>query len=167
MTKIRNIKSVLPEFTSGTYLVLVNPENIPHLVLLHQGKYYSLTYEGVEVGKDFGPYFEKLKRLNKKILFVTIDGLKKDPENVFSKYLFASKEEASCLSPIKELLLEDSNANLIFELMPELYAQKMIGDTFQIGMHDLIEDGQFNMSKYSKTDVDNYIQSLRNKYVER
>lgn len=167
MSKILNLREDFCDIDEGTFLLLVEPHNIPHLVFLQDGRYYSLTYKGVELGFSFPPYLEKLVRLQKKIIFLEVDRSKESPFQVFSDYVAAGEDDQTCFFPIKQLLKPESEAQLIFELIPELYADGIIKDAMHFGLNELLdEEGNFELSEYTKSDVLAYIANLKEKYAE-
>ena len=167
MSKILNLKEELCDLDAGTYLVLVEPQNIPHLVFLQDGRYYSLTYKGTELGFSFPPYLEKLIRLQKKIIFLEVEHSEQSAFQVFSDYVAAGENDQTCFYPIKQLLLPNSQANMIFELVPELYANGLIKEALHQGMSEnLDESGDYQMSTYSKADILDHIANLKEKYAE-
>ena len=125
---------------SKNYLVLVSPEKIPHLVLVTHNKYYSLTYKEAELGKDAGRYLDLLKRLNKAML-------------VFDLHADLSKIDV---------------AEMIFELIPELNANKLIGNCYHLRLENFLsESGEFELRTYTKEMIFSYIQQLKEKDVSR
>lgn len=167
MAEIKNIEGGMYDLDEGSYLILVNPEKIPHLVYLQDGRYYSLTYKGIELAYSFFPYLEKLVRAQKKFIVLEMDVIDKSPFQVFSKYL-ETYEESTCFYPVRDLLAENSKAEMIFELIPELYDLDVIKSARHFGMEDLIDkNGNFKMSEYSLEEIKSYIAKLKSKYVER
>jgi hypothetical protein len=168
MTKIKSIKEGLVDFESGSYLVLINPERIPHLVFLKDGRYYSLTYKGVELAFSFAPYIERLVRTKKKIIFLELTITADEPFKVFNEYIEAGHQNTTCFYPIKQLVLSDSKAEMIYQLIPDLYENNLIKSASHLGLNDLLdEDDSFVLNEYSKQDIIDYIQALKNRYAER
>lgn len=167
MTKILNIREDFCDIDEGSYLLLIEPQNIPHLVFLQDGRYYSLTYKGVELGFSFPPYLEKLVRLKKKIIFLQVERSVESPFLVFSDYATAGDHDQTCFYPIKQLLLPESRAEMIFQLIPELYAAGKIKDAMHFGLTSLLENNtDFNLPVYTKADVLRHIANLKEKYAE-
>ncbi|MBK9591604.1 MAG: hypothetical protein IPO32_08860 [Crocinitomicaceae bacterium] len=86
MTKLSNVVPFPGADKNKTYLLLISPESIPHLCIIHNGLYYSLTYKECENAKDFNQYLQFLLRAKRKMLFVEIDRIAENPWNVFKKY---------------------------------------------------------------------------------
>ncbi|MCB9222827.1 MAG: hypothetical protein R2780_10850 [Crocinitomicaceae bacterium] len=167
MAKIVDLKKGLGDIEEGSFLVLVSPEKIPHLIYLQDERYYSLTYKGVELAFSFLPYLERLLRTNKKMIFLELNTKGNEPFNVFSQFEEAGYESTTCLDPIKSILLPESKARMVFEFIPELYENGMIKSAFHIGLDDLVDaDNDFELNEYSREEVINYIDLLKGKYVE-
>lgn len=168
MAEILNLKNGICDTEKGSYLLLINPRQIPHLVYLQDGRYYSLTFKGIELGFSFSPFLEKLIRLKKEVIFLEVEKPNQSPFEVFNNYVVAGEQEHTCFYPIKQLLLENSSAQMIFELIPELYMNGMIKSALQIGLNDFIQEGDnFKMNTYSKADILNHISDLKKRYAER
>jgi hypothetical protein len=167
MSKLLNLQNGLTDIESGTYLILINPERIPHLVYLHDGRYYSLTYKGVELAFSFLPYLDRLIRTKKKMIFIELDVELLNAFEVFSSYKNAGDDQKTCLNPVKELILPESKAEMVFQLIPELYKNGLIKSVSHIGLEDMLDEkGDFELTEYAKEDIINYIQLLKNRYVE-
>lgn len=167
MAKVKNLRKGLTDIDNGCHLILINPEKIPHMVYLQDGRYYSLTYQGVELAFSFLPYLDRLLRTKKKMIFLELDVTGLEPFTVFSEYAEAGDDQATCLDPVKRLLLPESKAEMVFQLIPELYEKGLIRAVCQVGMEEMLdENGDFELNEYSKEAVFNYIELLKNKYVE-
>lgn len=164
MPKLKNVVQFDKIDPKSTYLLLVNPEKIPHLILIKNGRYFSLTYKESVVDQDFHHYFKKLKRLNKKMIFIR---LSLDPNTVnqeFSNYLAANSTDLTCFVPIKNILLPKSKAEMIHELIPELYENQFIEEVSHLNLDsELNDNGEFSLSVYTKKMIFSYIQHLKNK----
>jgi len=165
------IFSVLP-FSSpavgNTYILLISPDQIPHVAIVHRMKYYSLANFGLISGEDFGPYLKALKRLKKGLIFLDLGELETSPENGFRKYDKAVAGGPTCLAPIKDFVHPESKAQFAFEFVPELYAAGKIIAASQLNFSDKIDDkGNFRMSVYSHSDIDQYIHSINEENARR
>ena len=154
--------------SSKTYLVLVSAEKIPHLVLVSEEKYYSLTYKEAELEKDAKHYLELLERLNKTVLFFELAESLGNVRATFSNYLSANTKDTTCFVPVKQLLAPSSKAEMIFQLIPELIDNKKIADCFHLRLNNyLSETGEFTLRTYTKEMIFLYIQQLKDKDARR
>lgn len=153
---------------SKNYLVLVSPEKIPHLVLVTQNNYYSLTYKEAELGKDAGRYLDLLKRLNKAMLVFELHADLSKIDAAFANYIAADSANTTCFVPIKSLIAPESKAEMIFELIPELNANKLIGNCYHLRLEKFLSiSGEFELRTYTKEMIFSYIQQLKDKDVSR
>lgn len=168
MPKVIDLQKLEEVNPSSVYLVLISPEAIPHLALVHKGKYYSLTHKKSIIGELFQPYYNFLSRSNRKMIFIEIIDDISDPEEMFAEYTKANMEAITCLLPIKDCLLPKSKAEFIYELIPDLYLAGKISGAFYVNLEDDLTDlGDFNLSVYPKKAIFSYIESLNEKYVKR
>ena len=72
MAEVKNIAKFDRIDSKSTYLVLISPEKIPHLIIVQQNKYYSLTYKKSVIAEDFDSYLKFLKKSGKKVLLLEI-----------------------------------------------------------------------------------------------
>lgn len=152
----------------STYLLLISPESIPHLCIVHGGLYYSLTYRGCEIGKDFSVYLQALVRGKRKMLFIEIPGVITNPWNIFKKYEKLSDTDLTCIVPVKETLMPQSSAEFVFELIPELKEQGRIRAVYHLNMEsDLHKSAEFTLREYSKEAIYTYIKSLNERELKR
>lgn len=168
MPKVIGLKKLDVINPSSTYLLLISPETIPHLALVHKGAYFSLTHKKSIIGEEFQPYFNFLNRAKRKMIFIEIQNVVNDPLGAFRAYSKANKEEITCLFPVKDCLLPESKAEFIYELIPDLYLAGKVADAFHVSLEDDLTDlGDFNLSIYPKEAIFSYIESLNQKYVKR
>lgn len=167
MSRVVNIHQYQGIDSNATYLLLINPERIPHIVLVDKETYYSLTYKGTEIGEASG-YLMALKRAGKKVLLLELSGFDKDPISIFNSYVKADTDSVTCLFPVRDYLLPGSEARFIFELIPELYKAETIQSAQQINMDEqIIEGGEFVLNTYDQQAIYNYIGHLNKRDAER
>ena len=165
MYSVKGVKPLNQKDFPGQYLVLINPEKIPHLIVVQGNKYFSLTNSESIVNENFKPYFSKLKRAKRKLLLFELKPSKIDLAAVFEQYKSVNTESITCLVPVKESLLKNSNAKFVFELIPELYEANLINSALQLNLEDeLTSLGEFNLNTYSLEDIFNYIKHLNSKH---
>lgn len=170
MAIIKNIQPLTELDKKTTYLVLISPEKIPHLAIVENDKYYSLTHKKAVIGDDFESYLRFFKQSQRKILLIEVklELSKAKIEDVFKRFSKAAVNDNTCLAPIKSYLFKESKANFVYELVPELQEKKLIGQSFHINMdEDIDESKQYQLRKYTKDDIFSYIDSLNKKYANR
>ncbi|MBI3133285.1 MAG: hypothetical protein HYZ14_01285 [Bacteroidetes bacterium] len=168
MTRLSNVIPFPGAERTKTYLLLVSPESIPHLCLIHGGLYYSLTYKECENARDFVPYLASLVRAKRKLLFVEIDRVAENPWTIFKKYEKLAGLDLTCLQPIKETIFENSNAGFVFELIQELQNADRIKQVYHMNMEpDFKNQDFFSLREYSKEAIFTYIQALNEKHAKK
>lgn len=165
---IRGIKKWDEVNPESTYLMLISPQEIPHLVLVSKNAYYSLTHKKSVFDEPVQPYLKFLQRSGKSVLIAELRVEPLELSTIFKRYQKANTDEITCLLPIREALLPNSSANFVFELIPELLGQDLIGAFYQLNMDDLVnQSNDFELSTYSKEAIFSYIESLNEKYAKR
>ena len=168
MGKVFSVTELDAVDNAASYLLLINPDKIPHLVYIQSGKYYSLTYKESLIDLPFDHYFKKLKKLKKKMLFIELVESSSKAQEVFSNYLKADTGTTTCFVPIKDLILPNSKSEMIFELIPELYENQMIKKVSHLNLAaDLDESKDFTLSVYNKDLIFSYIKALNKKDASR
>ena len=161
MSEVIDLKPFEGLEIDGTYILLVHPQTIPHLMFIHHENYFSLTHKDVEVNLPIKPLMKKLTRLNKRMVFIKIKKMDIDPIRIFSKYEKVDDQLITCLYPIKELLLPDSKAEMIFELIPELYENGLVESASQYNLTEYLDStGNFTLNEYKKQAIFSYIEQL-------
>lgn len=168
MTRLSNVIPFPGAEKNKTYLLLISPESIPHLCIIHGGLYYSLTYKECESARDFASYLPFLVRAKRKLLFVEIDRIAENPWTIFRKYEKLAGTGFTCLQPVKETIFEKSQAEFVFELIQELQQQNRIKQVYHMNMEpDFKDQDYFSLREYSKDAIFTYIQALNEKHTKK
>ena len=85
MFKVKSVQAMSDLKPKATYLLLISPEQIPHLVVVSEGRYYSLTNRKSVFDADFESYYTFLKRSKRKVLFLELDVDTTDLKSHFEK----------------------------------------------------------------------------------
>lgn len=168
MPELKNVRRLTALDSDHTFLVLISPEKIPHLVIVHANRYYSLTYRSSVIGGDFDAYLEFLRRARKKLLFVDLGVMSEDPSPFFSVYESADETSITCLQPVRDYLAPKSMAQFVYELLPELDMLGKVLGYYQLNLDNELDDsGNFEMTIYSRKLIYSYIQQLNERNVQR
>jgi hypothetical protein len=168
MTRLSNVLPFPGAERNKAYLLLISPESIPHLCLIHGGLYYSLTYKECENAKDFATHLQFLVRAKRKMLFLELDQLAENPWNVFKKYEKLAGSGLTCLHPVKETIAPLSKAEFVFELVQDLQAANRITQVYHMNMEpDFRDQDYFTLREYSKEAIFAYIQALNEKHAKK
>jgi hypothetical protein len=163
---IHNIKP-LHAIENGLYLVILHAKEVPpHIGLIYDQKYYSLTIKGKTLGDDVSVLQQLIKRKKIKTLFFKLTNCKDELSAITTAYL--EKERVigniTCLYPVKAALSKlysdaIQSAKFVYEVLPELYKNENIEAVYHANMGGDIKQGDFPFSKYSMKDIITRIQS--------
>lgn len=164
----------LEKLQNGTFIGIFRATRIPpHLSIITDGKLYDITTVGPNKGIDINDVYSAISKRKEGVIFIELEkgiaGVNQTQiinEHVINYWKVDN--EISCLHPIKDFLAEAyqvnvKRANFIFELLPLLYDFEMIKDVSQINLDHKVIDGKFEITKYSKKDVENCINALKRK----
>lgn len=154
-----------------TWLVILHASRTPpHIGVLIDGNYNSLTIKGHELNISINVLLKTIQQKKIEVLFIK---LKKHP--VFStdyqkeicqfyikQFTQVKANEASCLSPIKLFLqefyaLSENKQELLFELIERLKQNQYISLTLGLNVENKIEDGEFSLPMYSHQQLQDVI----------
>lgn len=121
--------------SSGAYLWIWNADKIPPHVGISKGTgYFSLTVRGPEIRKNTAAMLRKAKRLKIPLVLVDISdwNLEKDPESIFLKYERVAPREATCLTPVTELMLGNTSAMQLADLLESISESGKLRNVFAL-----------------------------------
>lgn len=166
----KNIKSFEQFEIDKTYLIMFHVDKVPpHLGMVVREKYYSITIKETEIGVNCQTITNLIKRKRIPTLILEIEDSIKNIESFYTKYLSLNEEVVSCLMPIKEYFASqynfDKNAiEVVFDLLEKLEIEQKLGNIFQLNLNRMInENGEFVMLKYNFEDIENHINTLKQK----
>lgn len=168
------------ELLKNTWLVVLHASRKPpHIGVLVNGNYNSLTIKGHELNINSTVLLKTIQQKKIETLFIQ---LKKHP--VFSsdyqkeicqyyikQYTQVKANEASCLSPIKLFLQEfyaipENKNELLFELVERLKQNQYISLTLGLNIAGKIEDNEFSLPMYSNEQLQEIIKIERANYYK-
>ncbi|MFI5203238.1 MAG: hypothetical protein ACHQF2_01990 [Flavobacteriales bacterium] len=135
----------IPENYAGTALVLHNIEKIPpHIGVVFQGLYYSLSVKGVKTEIPFQRVADEIKNKSSVCAIVEIEVpfYIQSPLRYFNNYTaLSSNGDETCLSPIRdwlehemeeevELRWEIAASQFVFELIEALRNEHRVGNVY-------------------------------------
>ena len=164
-----------------TWLVILHATRTPpHIGILINSNYNSLTIKGHELDIDIRALVKTIQQRKIETLFVK---LKKHP--VFSseyqkeicqfyikQFIEVKANEASCLSPIKLFLQEfyaitECKHELLFELIERLKQNQYILLTLGLNIEDRVEDNIFSLPVYTNEELQSIIKLERLNYYKK
>lgn len=172
--------NTVSDLERGTWIMLYHVNQVPpHLVLIHDGNYYSLSVKGTKIAEPLESLIRNIQTKQHQCLAFSIDLSSSEIQNKSSllKKYFEHFEEPeagviTCLFPIRSALTELLNryferCEFVFELYKELKKYNLILNAVQINMNDLLdENGGFHLTVYQREDIDACIDRLKIVHVE-
>lgn len=126
------------EIQHGLFLVMAGIDTIPpHIALINDGLYYSVSAKKVEVGVPVANFLKAISRKNVPTLFVSIESPLQGRyrgatlEGIFENYPTLGNGEHSCLWPVRDFFAESfsnkyKKASLVFELLAMAQQDNML-----------------------------------------
>lgn len=151
------------------YLVLFHIDKMPpHLGLVVDSKYYSITIKEVELGLKAENIRKLISRKKIPTLIIEIEDDLKNVKQYYSKYTSLKDESITCLTPIKNYFADQLNTDsesikVIFDLLDQLKTNNKIKSQYHLNLYDKIENNSFIIRHYSYEELQQYITTLRNK----
>lgn len=169
--KIQNINSFDVDKNDCSYILIQNTNQIPpHISLVVDGNYFSVSVSGVKTEVDFHSVLKNIQIKNIPCLILEISKIKFSADaisEVFNHYGRLDSVEKSCLFPIIEvlnraygLILE---SEFVFELINELKNCDKLKDVFHLNMETKLEDKSYLFPRYERKDIHFCIDKLNSK----
>jgi hypothetical protein len=164
----------------NAWLVILHASRTPpHIGILIDGNYNSLTIKGHELNIQLAVLLKTIQQKKIETLFVQ---LKKHPvfsteyqreicQHHIQQFTQVKANEASCLSPVKLFLQEfyaicANKDELLFELMEHLKQNQYIDVTLELNLDDKIDEGEFSLPIYTNEQLQQVIKTERANYYK-
>jgi cell division protein FtsB len=168
------------ELNKGTWLVILNASRTPpHVGLMIDGNYNSLTIKGHELNIQSSVLVKTIRQKKIESLFIrlkhhpvfSMEFQKEICQYYIKQFNQVKANEASCLSPIKLFLQEfyavlENKNELLFELIERLKQNQYISCTFGINVEQKLEEQEFSLPMYSNDELQKIIKSERSIYYK-
>lgn len=160
------------------WLVILHASRIPpHIGVLIEGNYNSLTIKGHELNISVQALLKTIQQKKIEVLFVKLkhhpvfsfDYQKEVCQIFIKKYQHVKQNEATCLTPIKQYLQEFYAVpiiqdELLYELIERLKQNSYIVNTY--GLNLTISNHEFSLPVYTQDELQNVIQKERAPYYK-
>lgn len=164
----------------NTWLVILHASRTPpHIGVLIDGNYNSLTIKGHELNIDIKVLLKTIQQKKIETLFVklkkhpvfSLDYQKEICQFYIKQFTQVKANEASCLNPIKLFLqefyaIQENSHELLFELIERLKQNHYISLTIGLNIDDKIESGEFSLPIYSTQQLQEIIKTERANYYK-
>lgn len=168
------------ELLKGTWLIILHASRTPpHIGILIDGNYNSLTIKGHELDIRINILQKTIQQKKIETLFVKLQQhpvfssnyQKEICQHYIRQFSQVKANEASCLSPIKLFLQEfyalaENKHELLFELIERLKQNQYISLTLGLNILHKLEDGEFSLPMYSNEDLQEIIKTERANYYK-
>jgi hypothetical protein len=170
----------LQALSKHTWIVILHASRIPpHVGLLIDGSYNSLTIKGHELNVRLEVLLKTIQQKKLETLFIQ---LKKHPVfsaqyqlEIFQHHIqqFTQvNDEATCLSPVKLYLQEFyiiplQETELFFELVERLKQNQYIHHTIGLNIGGKLKDDEFELPIYSSEQLQTVIQTERANFYKK
>jgi len=157
----------LENIKSGLWLALVGVnETPPHISLISDGKYYSLSTRKVDCGSPLTKFLNAVERKRIPSLFVRIES-QPQIHNLDSHYENLqplNNTENTCLSPIKAFFAENfssefSEVKFVFELLALAEKKDLLKECVSL-FSDNTNSKIITLPKYTMLQIKNRIQEI-------
>jgi len=158
------------QLNKGLWLILIGVNDIPHIALLHEGDYYSLSTRKVDCGSSLERLLNVLERKNVPTLFIQIEEDNIIARNEATSVLLLKTykdlkplgiTKNTCLSPIKEFFTkyysEDfAHVNYVFELLALAEKKNLLKECITVN----ILSNKITLPKYTMAQIRDTITKL-------
>jgi len=156
------------ELNTGLWLCLIGTHEIPpHIALINDAKYYSVTTNRIKVGEPIEKILKAISRKTLPTVFVSIKPGKNVGdilEESFKAYPTLGNGEHSCLSPISEFFAkiyssEFGSQHLVFDALSLAEKNKMLVECKSLFI-DKLDNGVLHLPKYTHAQIRHKINSI-------
>lgn len=168
------------QLNKNTWLVILHASRTPpHIGILINGNYNSLTIKGHELNIEINVLLKMIQQKKIETLFVKLknhpvfssDYQKEICQFYIKQFTQVKANEASCLNPIKLFLqefyaIQENNHELLFELIERLKQNQYISLSIGLNIDDKIEGGEFSLPIYSTQQLQEIIKTERANYYK-
>ncbi len=166
------------DLRKGLYLVILHAGRVPpHIGMLAGGFYHSLSVKGQDLDVPLEALLKNGSMRKIPSLFIRVHPHLVYDDQALSVYF---KEEvkkykrvdigvATCLSPLKTFFaslwpVETRDVNFLYELLPVLEQNKLLGMASCMNMEELVKKGQFTLPFYTLDQINKGIETVRNEF---
>lgn len=169
--RIEHISPRKDSLNEGSFLLIQHTDRIPpHISLVHDGKYYSVSVSGVRAAVDFSSVEKNGLTKKIKTLIIELESIRFTEEAialVFEEYGRLDDPQKSCLFPVIEVLNRSYGllfeSEFVFELIRELEKNQKIKNVQHWNMESVLNNNVFYFPVYGRKDIGFCISSLNEK----
>jgi hypothetical protein len=162
----------------GIYLVSLYATRIPpHIGILGEGNYHSLTVKGKDVNVSLDALLRNITQRQLPTVFIKLnahpvfspDFLSEDFASTLERFVRVDIGKATCLTPVKLFFEENWNLDLsavhfLYELLPFLEKRKLVEGSYGMYMEAQLDKGAFRMPYYTLKEIHEGIEEVRSSF---
>jgi len=141
----------------GLFVLLIfQHEVFPHLAILNESKYWSLSLNKVHRAAPGKPKWNSFLRKNIPVVLVKIKASPDDEKGLldaFANTLPLRMNEQTCLSPVLQFFRIKSSADIQAQVVTELLAQLSDLSLLERCVALNLKSGPFSLPRYTRMDV--------------
>lgn len=159
------------KLNSGIFLLVINADKQPpHLAICLNGKIFSLTTKGRQIGDPIEVFIRTINRNIIKSIFIeitpsvdfTAEKIIQMVETILLQYEKVEYGKITCLTPIKTLFnnvysVDTGKVNYIFDLLPQLYLMKLINSVYHLNLENELKGEDYFFKTYTMKDINSRI----------
>ncbi len=163
------------ELKKGNWIAILHAKRIPpHIGLIINGYYNSLTIKGHELDIDVAVLLKTMQQKKIETIFVkliqhpvfSVDYQKEVCQLYIKQFKYVKQNQATCLSPIKLFLQEfyalKLNENeLLFELVERLKQNNYIETSYGLNIECSLTQNSFTLPMYTNQQLQLEIEKVR------
>ena len=160
------------DLLKGLFIAVIQATRVPpHIGLITDGKYNSLTIKGHDINTTFSALLKNTVQRKIPTLFIKIKSHNTFSSNYLNDHIISNVQQfdrvdvglATCLSPVKLFFEEVYNVsmediNFLFELIPKLYSENLIENYSAL----FIDEKKYVLPVYSNAEIYSGITQVRN-----
>lgn len=168
------------ELSKHTWLVILHASRIPpHVGILIDGNYNSLTIKGRELNVNLEVLLKMIHQKKIEALFIQLvkhpvfsSEYQKDVcQHYLNQFTQVKANQSSCLSPVKLFLqefyaLQLLDKELLYELAERLKQNQFIASVIGINIIDKLENQEFSLPIYTNEELQKVIEQERSPYYK-
>lgn len=159
-----SIKNIIPfdaNAENRSFILVQNTDQIPpHISLVVDGNYFSVSVSGVKTEMDFNSVLKNIELKKIPCLILEIDDIRYSSDaisDIFKHYGRLDKPEKSCLFPIIDLLNRAygliHESEFVYELIIELEKNGHLKGIYHLNLESKLKQDSFLFPKYERDDI--------------
>ena len=162
--------------TKGLFICILHVKRVPpHIGIIIDGKYHSLTIKGIEPNIAISTLQRTIQQQKIESVFLKIaphpvfsnDHMNSMFLEILKKYPQIRSDEVTCLSPLKDFFdefyaINSSKNDIIIDLLKRMTANNFIIQAYSLNLS--LENNTLSIPVYSQQELNEKINAIRKNY---